>query len=329
MKKITFSTVLLLLTISLHAQEKDSIQSKMNTLKKIVNNQFPSTRFLDVQYEQLSSSDYETKLNDHVYETGTIESEKRVRIATNFPIIKKDKWAISSSLRYSYRSIDFADVKVPSGGNPILGREQNQVFHYFYGSLNYTRYDKLFGKTYVSNISVFGDASDENFGMLNATYIGSLVLKKNEQTTMTIGLVLQTNPNSVFPILPAFSYKHQFENSPWQVDIVLPKQIYFRRPLLAKGRLSLGTVFEGEPFYFNTNLLGTGETTYNFNRNEIKTGLVYEYKLSNEFIASFRTGYNYYLNGTIRERGKTKEISQTTFDPNFYVNLGLSLNLFD
>ena len=173
MNKHTFSTLMLFLTISLYAQEKDSTQSKIKSLAKIVTNQFPNTRFLDIQYEQLSSSDYETEFNGQDYETGTIESEKRFRVATNFPILKKDRWVISSSLRYSYRSIDFTNVEVPSGGTPILGQEENQAFHYFFGSLNYTRYDKLFGKTFVSNLSVFGDASQEKFGVLNATYIGS------------------------------------------------------------------------------------------------------------------------------------------------------------
>jgi hypothetical protein len=245
----------------------------------------------------------------------------------NAPILKKDRWVLSTSLRYRHRDISFTNVEVPSGGLPVIGQQSSQQFHYFLAAVNYTRYDKLFGKTLVSNLSIFGDASDEKFGVANATYISSLVLKKDKFTTMTAGLVLQTNPNSVFPVLPAFTYNHQFKDSPWQIDIILPKQVYLRRSLLTHGRLSLGTVFDGEPFYFSTNIAGSGNKLYNFNRNEIKSGIMYEYKVAENFIIYFRTGWNYFLNGTIRERGEIKEISKTTFDSNFYLNIGVSYNL--
>lgn len=313
--------------VSLQSQTRDSVDSKNKTTAKLITNQFPSTRFLDVQYEQLGSTDYQTELHGQDYEYGKVESEKRVQVAMNAPIIKKEQWVLSGSLRYRYRDISFADVTVPSGEQPVIGQGSSQQFHYFLASVNYTRYDKLFGKTLVSNLSVFGDASHEKFGVANATYIASLVLKKDKFTTMTAGLVLQTNPNSILPVLPAFSYNHQFRNSPWQLDIVLPKQIYVRRSLSNRGRLSLGTVFEGEPFYFNTNISGSGTKLHNFNRNEIKSGLMYEHKVAEKFIAYFRTGSNYFLNGTIRQRGETKEISKTTFDPNFYFNIGFSFNL--
>ncbi|PZR20223.1 MAG: hypothetical protein DI539_11465 [Flavobacterium psychrophilum] len=314
--------------VSLQAQVKDSLESKNKATAKLITNQFPSTRFLDIQYEQLSGTDYETKLHGKKYETGTVDSEKRLQVAMNAPIIKKDRWVLSTSLRYRYRDISFSNVEVLSGDEPLIGGENSQHFHYFLASVNYTRYDKLFGKTLVSNLSVFGDASNEKFGVANATYIASLVLKKDKRTTLTTGLVVQTNPNSVFPILPAFSYSHQFKDSPWQIDIILPKQIYLRRALLAHGRLSVGTVFDGEPFYFSTNISGNGDKVYNFNRNEIKSGVMYEYKIRENVITYFRTGWNYFLNGTIRERGEVNEISKTTFDSNFYFNLGFSYNLF-
>lgn len=319
--------MLMFSVVSLQAQVKDSIESKNKATAKLITNQFPSTRFLDVQYEQLSGTDYETKLHGQDYEKGTVDSEKRLQVSMNAPIMKKDRWVLSTSLRYRYRDIGFSNVEVPTGEEALIGRESSQQFHYFLVSVNYTRYDRLFGKTLVSNISVFGDASNEKFGVANATYIGSLILKKDKFTTMTAGLVLQTNPNSVFPILPAFSYNHQFKDSPWQIDIILPKQVYLRRAFLAHGRLSVGTVFEGEPFYFTTNISGSGEKVYNFNRNEIKSGIMYEYKFAENVITYFRTGWNYFLNGTIRERGKVNEISKTTFDANFYFNIGFSYNI--
>lgn len=328
MKNYTSLALILLVGVGLQAQEKslDALKQKRQQAEKAIANRFPTTRLLDVQYEQFEKTDYTSKLYGNNYESGTVKEQQRIKVAANIPLIKKDRWILSSSFRYNFESISFENVVVPSGGTPVLAQKENLDSHYLSGSLNYTRYDKLFGKAYVSNISVFVDGSEEEFGQFNEMYLGSFVLVKNERTLLTAGFILQSNPNGVFPVLPTFSYNHKFENSPWEIDIALPKQVYFRRQLLKNGRLSLGTELEGSPFYFNSGFRGS-EKTYNYNRNDIKTGLMYEYKIDKYFIASFRTGWNSSLNGTIREVNETKDIVKTKFDPNFYFNLGFSFNI--
>lgn len=84
--------ILILLIIpvfSMTAQiESDSVRRK--TVKAITT-RFPSTRFLDFQYEQISPSDYDADLYEKPFEKGTLKSQKRFKAALNAPIIKKTK----------------------------------------------------------------------------------------------------------------------------------------------------------------------------------------------------------------------------------------------
>jgi len=312
--------------ISVSAQvNSDSIEKK--TVKAITA-KFPSTRFLDLQYEQFSTSDYDSDLYGIPFEKGTVKSQKRFKAAMNFPILKKDKWTLSTSLRYKLEAFDFENVEnVPAIGGPPVYHSNSESFHFFSTGLNFTYYSQLFGKIFVYNASVTAEGSNEGYERINGTLIGSFVLKKNASTTMTAGLLLQTNNTSLSPILPTFTYEHKFSGSNWTMDFVLPKYIYFRRPLLEKGRLTVGTSFDGESFYVYPNQTGL-KKVYQYNRNEIKTGFIYEYMASKRIITTFRAGLNMMLKGNFRERGETDEIMQISHDANGYFNIGISYNPF-
>ncbi|WP_158800032.1 hypothetical protein [Pedobacter sp. L105] len=325
MKKYLYIILLMFLATSLHAQSSESTPEE-KVVPKLITNEFPATRTLDVQFDQFGDTHYKSEYRGQSYETGDLKSQNRLKVAFNLPLIEKKNWTLSTSFRYKYEQVSFDNINVPSGGMPVVAQRDELSFHYILGSLNYTRNDQLFGTTFTSNFSGFGDASFKSFGRFNATYIGSLVLKNDTQTRMTAGIILQTNPNSISPILPSFSYDHRFSDSLWELDVILPKQIYLRRKILKNDRLSLGTEFVGEQYYFNSNFQGP-EKVYNYNRNELKSGLLYEYRITHRFTGLFKTGWNKPLHGTIRERGETDRIVVTKYDPNFYFNFGISFNL--
>ena len=321
-------TLLLLVVpiMSVTAQvNPDSIEKK--TIKAITT-KFPSTRFLDLQYEQFTSGDYKSDLYEKPFERGTIKSQKRFKAAMNFPVIKKDKWTLSASLRYKMEAFEFEKVtnEPAIGGAPVY-HANDETFHFFSTGLNYTYYSQLFGKVFVYNASVTAEGSTEGYERINGTLIGSFVLTKNASTTLTAGLLLQSNNTSIFPVLPTFTYEHKFSGSKWTIDMVLPKYIYFRRPLLEKGRLTVGPSFNGESFYVYPNQPGL-KKVYQYNRNEIKTGFIYEYWATKKIITTFSAGFNYMLKGNFRERGAVDEIMKITHDANGYFNVGVSYNPF-
>ncbi|QES88583.1 hypothetical protein [Rhizosphaericola mali] len=330
-KIVTYALLVLLSMVSTgsYAQSVDSIKSVQNSLAKDINNQFPSTRFLDIQYDEMGEYNYTTKMDDKTYETGRIVSQNRLKLAMNYNLIQKEKWSLSASARYKYEHLAFENVDIPSDGVPTIASSRDVHFHYLWAALNYTRYDKLWNKPFVSNISVSADGSNKNFGMVYGSYIGSLILKKNESTIVTVGIVLQSNANAIAPILPSFSYIHNFKNSPWMLDVILPKQVYVRRQLFKHGRLSIGSELEANPYYFKSNFLADNNKSYMFNRNEFKNSVMYEYRINKHFIVYGRSGWIKPLNGTIREKYKSDKLATTSYQGNFYFNLGISFNPFN
>ncbi|PZP43949.1 MAG: hypothetical protein DI598_15075 [Pseudopedobacter saltans] len=318
----------LISNVASYAQSTDSTKSTQNSIAKDINNQFPSTRLLDIQYDQMGEYNYTTKIDDKIYETGRIVSQNRLKVAMNYNLIQKKNWNLSGTARYKYEHLAFENIDVPSGGVPTIASGRDVHFHYLWASLNYTRYDKLWGKPFVSNISISADGSNKNFGMVYGSYIGSLVLKRNEATTVTVGLVLQSNANAVAPILPSFSYMHSFQNSPWMLDVILPKQIYIRRQLFKHGRLSIGSELEANPYYFKSDFLANNNKSYMFNRNEFKNSVMYEYRINKKFVVYGRSGWIKPLNGTIREKYKSDKLATTSYQGNFYFNVGISYNPF-
>jgi len=320
-----YLVMLMVPVMSITAQvQNDSIKKKT---QKAIMSSFSSTRFLDLQYEQFSESDYDSDLYDKAFEKGTIKSQKRFKAAVNIPIIKKKKWVLSGSLRYKFESFEFENVQNFPTAVPAIYHSNNEDFHTFATGVNFTYFSTLFGKTFIYNASIIADGSDNGFERVNGLLIGSLILKRTESTTITTGLLLQTNNTSISPILPVLSFEHQFRNSAWKIDLVLPKYIYFRRPLFDKGRLSLGTSFDGELFYTYPNQDGLKEV-YSYSRNEVKTGFVYEYQVNKRIIATFRGGLSTIFSGQLRERGQTDEIIKTKQDRNGYFNVGISFNPF-
>ena len=69
MRLFKLSTLFLLFPFGLLAQEVSNVRSEV---KKIITEKFPSTRFLDFEYEITSAGDYDSKLYNELYEKGEI-----------------------------------------------------------------------------------------------------------------------------------------------------------------------------------------------------------------------------------------------------------------
>jgi len=326
-----FKTIMVLLLLSGtgvgYAQTNEDSIKKVT--KKIITDKFPTARFFDLQYEHFSESDYDSKLYGEDFQKGTITEQTRLKAAFNIPILKKQKWTLSTSLRYKLESFDIANVKNVSQQLPSLAVTKSEDYHYFSGSMNFTYYSQLFNKTAIYNGSIIGDGSDEGFERLTGFVGASLVLQRTENTTMTIGLIALIDQTAQLPALPTFTYEHRFKKSPWTIDFILPRYLYFRRPLLKNGRLSVGSIFEGESFYTYNNQPGFANT-YSYTRNEIKSGIVYEYHVSKDFITTFRAGVANVFNGRLTEKGKRQSdnILGNSQQASGYFSVGVSYNPF-
>jgi hypothetical protein len=308
------------------AQEKEA---PMKSVVKAVTAKFPATRILDVQYEQLGPANFDSKLFGERFEKGRIEDHNRLKIAINVPFYTSEskRFVLTSSLRYKYETYEFGDIYKANSAAPF-SRDKKEI-HYFAGALSATYMAKFFNKPIIYNATATVDGDQEKVQRLKGFVTANVVLKRNANTTLTIGVLAVLDPSAIIPITPLLIYNHKFENSKWDIDFILPQRLLFRRDLLEKGRVSLGTELNSESFYLHLdapNLKGT----YELNQLELKSGITYEYQFTPKIVGMFKTGVNNILSMRITEKGErtNRYIYDQKEDTQGYFRFGLSYNPF-
>lgn len=346
-RKIFLIVSLLIIPILLNAQKIDSLRvddglDKDKLHKNIVDkfvdllnikqkageeirDKFPTTRFFDLQYEQVLPTDYEKKMDGYVFEKGKLQNQQRLRVAMNVPVYKKGALTVTGSGRYSLERFDFRNINDLSSGSPQLIPNKIGYSHFFMGALSSTYFSKLFGKIAIYNVSVSADASEKVFGRITANAIATLVLKSDQNTTITAGVVGILDNRSPIPVLPIFTLDQKLGDS-WELSIAIPKYIYVRRPVLANGRLTLGMSFDGSQYYINSSEY---TNTYFYSQSEIKTGFMYEHSLSKKLIITLNGGALNAFGGRMSLKGKSyrHDVQRRRQDMTGYFGIGFSYNI--
>jgi len=326
MKLSNFSILVMLITLganpAIAQTHSDTLRVKAG---KYITNKFPATRFLDFQYEQFFPTDYTTTLHGKDFEEGTLSSQKRFKAALNFPIYMKGTFIVSSSWRYKYESLTFKDVESRLVNGIGLIHDKHEDFHFFSGALSVTHRSKLFGKNVVYNANLITDGSHKGFERISGTLMAVMVMKRDKTTTLTLGTILNTSPTAIFFILPTFTLEHKL-NDKYMLDLAFPKYGYIRKEVFGNGRLSVGIRYEGELFFTYPKQTGFMDT-YTYNRNEIRTELMYEHHLSKNFIVTLRGGGVNTFWGQMKVKNSNEELIKTSQHMNMFFNVGISYNL--
>lgn len=326
MKTIIYFILLALTSLHVIGQEDNKT---MKGFVRAVKENFPITRTFDLQYDQFGPTNYDAKLFGQDLEKGRFDSHNRLKLAVNLPLYKSQtqRFIITSTFNYKYESYGFGDVY--NFDSNITHTRPTQDFHYLAGALSATYVSSLFKKPIIYNTTVIVDGNQENVQRIKGFVTASLVIKKTPNTTITIGLLAIADPSSIVPVAPLFTYNHHFLDSKWEINVILPKSILFRRSLLENGRISFGTEFDSENFYLN---LKTPQLNgiYEVNSLELKSGVTYEYHIDRKIIGTFKAGINNVLSTRVTERGERtdKYIYDNKQDPQGYFRFGISYNPF-
>jgi len=311
--------------ILLAQQEKNGPIQKAS---KEIKAEFPRTRILNFEYGQSLSRDFESQLFDEDFQEGEIKNQKTFNAAINLPVYYTERFVVTASGSYTFNEFEFQDLEnkaeaIPFQQDDILG------FHNFSGSLSGTYFAQLFGKPVIYNASVIVDGNDEGFERVKGLVGASLIMKRTERTTITLGAIAFIDPTSQIPFFPTFTYKHNFKNSPWEFDFILPQRLLFRRYLGNNSRLSLGSTFGGNGFYVNVNAPGYPDV-FEYSQLEINTGLIYEYRLSDYVITTLKGGLTNFISNRLTEKGEPTGdyIYENEQDATGYFNVGFSIDPF-
>lgn len=312
---ITFALIPVATMVS--AQKKDSIP---NRVIAFVTDKFPQARDLNIEFTQVTPYKFSPGLYGNDLPENKIKSFQQVKANANVYFIKNRKWLLSASLNYRFTSINAENnINFFSEENVNKGN-----FHYHSEAVNVTHFTKLFNKIAIFSATASVDGSDQHFERIRGMVTGSLVLKANAKTKMTLGVAIFADPSTPIPALPIFTYEHKFDNG-WVADIILPKKVLVRKDVFSNGRISFGTEMDNTSFY----LYPLGKT-YEFRQLEINSGAIYEHNLGGNFIGTLKTGIRATPSSRIFEKKESQRdfIFDANAKPSFYFNVGISYNPF-
>lgn len=320
---------LLFLLLFSYAEAQGQTDSLGHLAKKYVIRNFPAIRTLDIQYEQNTSSDYTLKWKGKSFEKGTVGHLSKLKLSSTLPVYKTKRLAIYGNLRYNYYTFDADHPGISSpNGSPLFPDREND-FHYWEISANATYRARLFKKPVVYTVNVAGDGSEKGFEKVRGLMVATMVVKRTPSTVISVGLIAMLNTGSIYPVLPVFTYWHKFGDSPWVLDIGGPGYAYFRRSFTKNDRFSVGVSMNNEHFYIRTKSDLLPKTCY-FSKNELKTGIMYEYQWGKHLCLTARAGGITSFRSRLfdKKRINRKPYVAYTQHINAFFNLGLSCNLF-
>lgn len=328
-KRTTLAIGMIALSLSSIAQNRDStLKSKPDTLnfqKKVVASiadNFAVTRPLNIEYTYLTPYNYKSQRAESILPNGRVTNFQQARVSANINFIRKKTWMLGTTIGYRYIS---TEADIPRTGDTNIKIKDD--FQYLFSTLNLTYFSSLFQKRMIYSSSFFVDGSDHHLERIKGIFTGTMVLKANQKTKMTVGVLVNIDASAQSPIIPTFSYEHKFSNG-LIADIALPRSINLRKFFSKNSRISIGTQLDQTSFYLY-NLDSTSQK-YEYRQLDINSGLTYEHALGKYFMLTAKSGIKLTPSGRIfkKEESYSDPVYEISPDPTFYFNVGISINPF-
>jgi hypothetical protein len=321
---------ILILSAACFSQSRDSISKAAgdspNISKRVetyVADKFAIARPLNIEFIYSAPYKFTSEQNGKALPESKVTGFMQVEISANYNFIKRKTWLLGATIGYRYTAVE-ADITDPFTAGI---RSVDDEFHYVFSSLNFTYFSTLFNKRTIYTSSLLVDGSDRHFERVKGLLTGSMILKANQRTKLIVGVLVNIDPSAQTPFMPILSYEHKFNNG-LIADIVFPRSLYLRKYVLTNGRISLGTELDRTSFYLY-DIDGTSQK-YEYRQLDINSGLMYEHIIAKYFVLTAKTGMKLTTTGRIfrKEDSFGSPVYQTSPDPTFYFNLGISFNPF-
>lgn len=309
-------------TAQVSAQEADTLRKRVSPVNV---DKFPLRRNFDIQFEQFGQNDYNADFLENKKNAGHLKNNYRIKTGVLLPVYKTNKLNLSAALNYKYEVYDF-DRFEKTGGFLEAAKTE---YHTFSSAINFTSSTKFFNKRLIYSASIIADGSNKTFGRVKGNLLAIVNLKQTATTNFGVGLTGIIDASAQVPILPVIIYQHKFAKPGWSIDAIVPQRIYLRKEISKSSRLSLGSELQNELLYVNVNNYAMN-TTYDYRQFEIKSGLVYEYNLGNNIIATTKAGIRNIVQTRATNKGEAAKdyVYDAKQDATWFFSLGFSYSPF-
>ncbi|MGO2102513.1 MAG: hypothetical protein ACTH3E_05640 [Psychroflexus halocasei] len=307
---------------SQNQSERES-QITPDIFSKSLAEKFSKTRVLNIEYNHGGSYKFDTDFENKKFDRTYVDQTQELDVNVNLPILQGENWKFTYSGSYHLQSYTFDDQEK---------NLDNEKLHYMSSSASFTYFSSLFKKPMIYSGSLILDASGEMFGRIKGMASATMVLKSERESSWSVGVIGLSNPTIATPIVPIISHSRLMFDERWRLDVVLPIKAMMQTQLGKTVRLSMGTELDTFSYYIKSDNISETTSRYEYGELQLKTGLTYEYIISNSFVLTAKAGLMSIVQSRIIKKGEkfTKNNYLVDFDSGAfgYFNLGVSFNPF-
>lgn len=324
---------LILWSCSIHAQNMVSMSSlhpeadTISASKKELAIRYPDLRRFGVSANHFGYSDFDAKLNDHDFASGKIRTE-RISTFFNSPAIKWKGNSLSASIYYTYTSTELKDITNKLADQQLAALTTDKST--FDLALNYSRSATIFNRPIIYSLVARGITDGvHDFRRFNFNGSFNLPLKKTENTTFSVGLLVLIDPSSPIPVEPIINYYHKFTSSGLELIVDLPNGINVKKGVAKNAWFKIGSNQRSyTTFYDHHSTFLDGKVSYN--TIELNSGAAFEYLFAKNIMLTVGGGFNSFLSAKLFKDGENYSSASLRSDNKGapYLTIGLSLLTF-
>lgn len=277
--------LLLLTQITISAKSQDTTGRS-----KPVQKSYPVFKYLSIQKDYFSDSDYKLHAKDgSVQEQGEFSSE-RLRVSAFIPVYSKNSLSVSAGVVYTRQSMTYFNQLQP---DPVMYQKAKLATNDVDGLFSFVYKGMLFNRPIINNVTLItGSTNFFDIKKVSGLLSSTMIMKMSASTVSSLGLILNVDKSSIFPVFPVFSYWHRFSGSLWEMDFLLPQKMMFRRSGVLDGWLSTGVELNGSSFFTKQGAEGSYRAgNYEWVSTEVYSNIGYEYLLGENFLFGIKGGY--------------------------------------
>ena len=290
-------------------------------------------RTLNISYETKWAHDYTFALDGNEVEKGRKKDLHTLRFSTMIPVLKLRRMSLYANFRGAHYLFDHYGE-----GDFSSQIFSNDHYNYYYGGFNGSYYMNLFNRPLIISAEVAIDGWDKGWGILQGRFSAVMMVKNKARTKFSAGLAGMTLFSSI-PVMPVFTFWHQFNNPNLSVDIILPSQMYLRYQM-SNQRISVGSSMSADGYYLRSSICGS-QTTYYYSDAMLKPEIHYEYIINRHFYLSAHAGLAMVMKGGLYTKSRkgvrvkngdgkseTEPVVKQSHSPVPFFNVGVSYSLF-
>lgn len=324
-------SIMLLLIGRVFAQEKSAraTNTVQDSIKALYLEQYalknPLVRQFSISSEVIKRNNFSSSLYGNDFVKGDAQIIRN-SVSAKIPVLSWGCNSISTGIDLYQQHVELSNVDNYNKQLQVDNISFNTTTTKL--SLGYSRQGTMFNKSVLYHIgasSLFNDFFSES--QFSATGLMLFDIKRTANTSISIGGVFLISPRPIIPAFAVINYYHRFQSVNIELTANLPYYLSLRKELSRKHSLSFVNELGGSSYFYkfsNDYLPKKGQ----YSAIEVKSGILYEYRLSKKLIVGINGGLLYsgnskmYYNKSYFSKSYLIR-SNASVDP--YVNIKLSL----